>query len=58
VTSATARPAAQRIRALLPIEADGRRIEPGQTAELRAELAAELIALGAAEDAPARGKGG
>jgi hypothetical protein len=58
-TAKQPREAPARIKALLRIEVDGMRIEPGKTAEIRAELLPELLACGAAEELPAKpGKGG
>ena len=39
-----------RIRALLPIEADQVRIEPGTVADIRIELVDALVEAGAAEE--------
>lgn len=38
------------IRALVPIEHDGKRIEAGEEAEIQAEAVPALVACGAAED--------
>jgi hypothetical protein len=48
-----------KIKALLPVEIDGQRVEPGKTADIRAELVDDLVACGAVEVMPAKAaKGG
>lgn len=38
------------IRAVLPLSVDGKAIQPGDVAEIRAELLADLVAVSAAEE--------
>lgn len=42
------------IRALRPLDVDGVRIAEGEVAEIRTELLATLVDIGAAEAAPAQ----